>query len=117
MQVPYDHTEGPYPLAWWLSDQRRAFRAGTVTGERAAELEELGIVWDTPDAAFETNLAAARAYHRLHGTLAAPRGAAIVDVQVGQWLTNVRRPGGLGKDPVRAERRAAALAAIDEDRN
>ncbi|MFG2298556.1 helicase associated domain-containing protein [Streptomyces sp. NPDC048603] len=32
-------------------------------------------------------------------------------------LTNVRRPGGLGKDPVRAEERAAALAAIDEDWN
>lgn len=27
----------------------------------------------------------------------------------------VRRPGGLGKDPARAERRAAALAAIDKD--
>ncbi|WP_350206582.1 Helicase associated domain protein [Streptomyces sp. 2P-4] len=117
LQVPYEHTEGPYPLGRWLSDQRRAYRAGTMTGERAAELEGLGIVWDTADAAFEENLAAARAYHRLHGTLAAPRGAAILDVQVGQWLTNVRRAGGLGKDPVRAERRAAALAAIDPDWN
>lgn len=114
LQVPNEHAEGPYPLGRWLSDQRRTFRAGQMTGERAAELEELGIVWDTADAAFEQNLAAARAYHRLHGTLAAPRGAAILDVQIGQWLTNVRRPGGLGKDPVRAERRAAALAAIDE---
>ncbi|MEU8436889.1 Helicase associated domain protein [Streptomyces sp. NPDC029216] len=117
LQVPYEHAEGPYPLGRWLSDQRRAFRAGQMNGERAAELEELGIVWDTADAAFEENLAAARAYHQLHGTLAAPRGAAILDVQIGQWLTNVRRPGGLGKDPVRAERRAAALAAIDADWN
>lgn len=88
-----------------------------MTGERAAELEELGIVWDTADAAFAENLAAARAYHRLHGVLAAPRGAAVLDVQIGQWLTNVRRPGGLVKDPVRAGRRAAAPAAIDEDWN
>ncbi|MEU6867941.1 Helicase associated domain protein [Streptomyces sp. NPDC046876] len=117
LEVPYDHTEDTYPLGRWLSDQRRAFRAGTMTGERAAELEELGIVWDTADAAFETNLAAARAYFERHGTLAAPRGAAILDVQVGQWLTNVRRPGGLGKDPVRAKRRAAALDAIDPDWN
>ncbi|MFJ3914108.1 DEAD/DEAH box helicase [Streptomyces vinaceus] len=117
LAVPYDHTEGPYPLGRWLSDQRRTFRAGQMNGERAAELEQLGIVWDTADAAFETSLAAARAYHRLHGTLAAPRGAAILDVQIGQWLTNVRRPGGLGKDPVRAKRRAAALAAIDADWN
>lgn len=117
LDVPYDHTEGAHPLGRWLSDQRRAFRAGTMTGERAAELEELGIVWDTADAGFAENLAAARAYHQLHGTLAAPRHATALDKAVGQWLTNVRRPGGLGKDPVRATERAAALAAIDEDWN
>ncbi|MFB6564078.1 helicase associated domain-containing protein [Streptomyces sp. NPDC056400] len=116
---PYEHVEeaGAFPLGRWLSDQRRAYRAGTMTGERAAELEGLGIVWDTADAGFEANLGAARAYYQLLGTLAAPRGAAIMDVQVEQWLTNVRRPGGLGKDPVRAERRAAALAAVDPDWN
>ncbi|MFG2291705.1 Helicase associated domain protein [Streptomyces sp. NPDC048603] len=117
LEVPYDHTEGAYPLGRWLSDQRCAFRAGTMTGQRAAELEALGIVWDTSDAAFETSLGAARAYYELHGTLAAARGAAILGIQIGQWLTNMRRPGGLGKDPVRAERRAAALAAIDPDWN
>ncbi|MFF4323346.1 helicase associated domain-containing protein, partial [Streptomyces sp. NPDC001568] len=109
--------EGAYPLGRWLSDQRRAFRAGQMSGERAAELEELGIVWDTADAGFERNLGAARAYYELHGTLAAPRHATALDVAVGQWLTNVRRPGGLGNDPVRAERRAEALAAIDKDWN
>ncbi|MFI1650913.1 helicase associated domain-containing protein [Streptomyces avidinii] len=66
---------GTFPLARWLSDQRRAYRAGTMTGERAAELEELGIVWDTADAAFEQNLGAARAYYQVHRTLAAPPGA------------------------------------------
>ncbi|MFJ6784809.1 Helicase associated domain protein [Streptomyces yangpuensis] len=119
LEVPYEHVEaaGKFPLGRWLSDQRRAYRAGSMTGERAAELEGLGIVWDTADAGFEANLGAARAYYDIHGSLAAPRGAAIMDVQVGQWLTNVRRPGGLGKDPVRAERRAAALAGIDPDWN
>ncbi|MFD9008707.1 Helicase associated domain protein [Streptomyces sp. NPDC059552] len=119
LEVPYEHVEeaGAFPLGRWLSDQRRAYRAGTMTGERAAELEGLGIVWDTADAGFEANLGAARAYYDLHGSLAAPRGAAIMDVQVGQWLTNIRRPGGLGKDPGRARRRAAALAAIDPDWN
>ncbi|MCX4722258.1 Helicase associated domain protein [Streptomyces virginiae] len=119
LDVPYEHVEvaGAFPLGRWLSDQRRAFRAGAMTGERAAELEELGIVWDTADAGFEQNLGAARAYYDLHGTLAAPRHATVLDQAVGQWLTNVRRPGGLGKDPGRAQRRAAALAAIDPDWN
>ncbi|WP_404962708.1 Helicase associated domain protein [Streptomyces sp. 147326] len=119
LQVPYEHVEpeGAFPLGRWLSEQRRAYRAGTMTGERAAELEELGIVWDTADAAFEQNLGAARAYYELHGTLAAPRQATALDQAVGQWLTNVRRHGGLGKDPERAQRRGAALAAIDPDWN
>ncbi|MFE2527630.1 hypothetical protein ACFXEL_25680 [Streptomyces sp. NPDC059382] len=39
-----------------------------MSGEHAAELEELGIVWNTADAAFAENLAAARAYFELHGT-------------------------------------------------
>ncbi|MFJ8563220.1 Helicase associated domain protein [Streptomyces sp. NPDC093514] len=119
LEVPYEHVEpeGAFPLGRWLSDQRRTFRAGAMTGERAAELEGLGIVWDTADAAFEQNLGAARAYYALHGTLAAPRGATILDIAIGQYLTNIRRPGGLGKDPGRAQRRAAALAAIDPDWN
>ncbi|MFF3432437.1 Helicase associated domain protein, partial [Streptomyces sp. NPDC002602] len=117
LEVPYEHTEGAYPLGRWLSDQRRVYRAGQMTGERAAELEELGIVWDTADAGFAENLAAARAYFELHGTLAAPRHATALDRAIGQWLTNVRRPGGLGKDPERAGRRARELAAIDPDWN
>ncbi|MCX5315935.1 helicase associated domain-containing protein [Streptomyces sp. NBC_00154] len=50
-------------------------------------------------------------------TLAAPRHAVALDKPVGQWLTNLRRPGGLGKDPERAAQRAQQLAAIDPDWN
>ncbi|WUT01456.1 Helicase associated domain protein (plasmid) [Streptomyces sp. NBC_00708] len=117
LDVPYDHTEGAYPLGRWLSDQRRSFRAGTMNGERADELEELGIVWDIADAGFEENLAAARAYYAEAGTLAAPRHATTLDKPIGQWLTNLRRPDGLGKDTGRARRRAEQLAAIDPDWN
>ncbi|MET8538435.1 helicase associated domain-containing protein [Streptomyces sp. NPDC005065] len=117
LDVPYEHQEGTYPLGRWLSDQRRAYRAGTMSSTRAVELEELGMVWDTADAQFAENLAAARAYHAQAGTLAAPRHATALDKPVGQWLTNLRRPGGLGKDLERAARRAAQLAAIDPDWN
>ncbi|WP_052190237.1 helicase associated domain-containing protein [Streptomyces sp. NRRL S-1824] len=72
---------------------------------------------DTADTAFAENLAAARAYYAQAGTLAAPRHATALDKPVGQWLTNLRRPGGLGKDPERAARRADQLAAIDPDWN
>ncbi|WP_326793924.1 helicase associated domain-containing protein [Streptomyces sp. NBC_00841] len=117
LDVPYEHQEGAYPLGRWLSDQRRAYRAGTMPSTRADELEELGMIRDTADAAFAENLAAARAYYAQAGTLAAPRHAVALDKPVGQWLTNLRRPGGLGKDPERAARRAEQLAAIDPDWN
>ncbi|MFB9579537.1 DEAD/DEAH box helicase [Streptomyces yanii] len=117
LDVPYEHTEGAYPLGRWLSDQRRAYRAGTMPSTRAEELDELSMIWDTADTAFAENLAAARAYYAEAGTLAAPRHAVALDRPVGQWLTNLRRPGGLGKDPERAARRAEQLAAIDPDWN
>ncbi|MGW1554670.1 helicase associated domain-containing protein [Streptomyces sp. NPDC002346] len=117
LDVPYEHQEGAYPLGRWLSDQRRSYRAGTMPSTRADELEELGMIWDTADTAFAENLAAARAYYADAGTLAAPRHATALDKPVGQWLTNLRRPGGLGKDPERAARRAEQLAAIDPDWN
>jgi hypothetical protein len=115
LEVPYEHLEGAYPLGRWLSDQRRALRAGQMESDRADDLEALGIVGDTAYAAFAENLAAARAYFAEAGTLAAPRHATAVDKPVGQWLTNIRRPGGLGKDQVRAEKRVQQLAAVDKD--
>ncbi|THA45151.1 hypothetical protein E6R62_35920 [Streptomyces sp. A1136] len=84
------HTKGAHPVGQWLSGQRRTFRAGQMTGERAAELDALGIVWDTADSGSAENLAAAPAYYELHGTLAAPRHATALDKPVGQWLINVR---------------------------
>jgi hypothetical protein len=63
-------------------------------------------------------------YRRATGHLA-PRQDAVwtdpadgVEVPIGQHMANLRRKGaknGLGKDPKRAEQRAAQLAAIDPD--
>ncbi|MCI0386212.1 Helicase associated domain protein [Streptomyces sp. CNQ085] len=115
--VPLDARVGTFPLGQWISEQRRAYRAGTLATWRIELLEEAGMVWSVPDAAFEENLAAARAYFAVHGTLCAPRKAVAEGRPIGQWLTNCRRPQGLGKDPERAAERAARLAQIDPDWN
>ncbi|MFD9789302.1 Helicase associated domain protein, partial [[Kitasatospora] papulosa] len=104
-----------YALGAWVSEQRRAFRLGTLKAWRADLLNELGMVWSVADAGFWKNLTAARAYHTLHGTLAAPKDAMVEGVAVGQWLANLRKAGGLGKDQGRAEERRAALEAIDPE--
>ncbi|MER7794694.1 Helicase associated domain protein [Streptomyces sp. NPDC097640] len=119
--VPIGATEGDggdgngetYALGAWVSEQRRQFRLGTLKPWRAELLEELGMVWSVADARFWKNLAAARVYHTVHGTLAAPKDAVVDGVAVGQWLANLRKAGGLGRDEARAADRRRALEAID----
>ncbi|WP_405808429.1 Helicase associated domain protein [Streptomyces sp. NBC_01520] len=122
-QVPLDASVelgedgGTYALGTWVSEQRRSFRLGTLKAWRAGLLNEVGMVWSVADAGFWKNLTAARTYHSVHGTLAAPKDAVVQGVAVGQWLANLRKAGGLGKDADRAAPRRAALEGIDPDWN
>ncbi|MGW1616667.1 Helicase associated domain protein [Streptomyces sp. NPDC002285] len=112
-RVPYGHREGAAPLGQWVAEQRRAYQAGQMTGRRAARLEKLGMVWSVADERFQENLEAARAYYEEHWTLCAPRSASALDKPVGQWLSNLRRPGVLDGHP----EWKTALQAVDEDWN
>ncbi|MGP3985142.1 Helicase associated domain protein [Streptomyces sp. KR80] len=120
-RVPFDikvpQGEGVFPLGGWVSEQRRAYRAGTLAPWRIELLEELGMIWSAPDLAWQENLDALRSYHATHGTVAAPRSAVAGGKPVGVIIANLRRPGGLGKDPQRAAERARQLAAVDPDWN
>ncbi|MFE5796356.1 Helicase associated domain protein [Streptomyces sp. NPDC056503] len=125
--VPYDtETElgatGAFPLGRWVHQQRRSHRAGTLEPYRRERLDDEGMVWEPGDEAWETNLAVLRSYHRVHGHLA-PRqdarwgGTGEDAIAIGRLVSNLRRPGALGKDPDRATARAARLAALDPDWN
>ncbi|MEU1940525.1 Helicase associated domain protein [Streptomyces coeruleorubidus] len=112
-RVPYGHREGAYPLGQWVAEQRRAYGAGQMTGQRARRLEKLGMVWSPADERFQENLEAAKAYYEQHWTLCAPRSAVALDRPIGQWLSNLRRPGALDGHP----EWKTALEAVDEDWN
>ncbi|WP_346177259.1 DEAD/DEAH box helicase [Streptomyces cuspidosporus] len=112
-RVPYGHKEGAYPLGQWIAEQRRAYGAGQMSGLRAKRLEKLGMVWSLADARFQENLEAARAYYEEHWTLCAPRTATALDRPVGQWLSNLRRPGALDGHP----EWETALRDVDEHWN
>ncbi|MFD7972073.1 helicase associated domain-containing protein [Streptomyces clavifer] len=49
-----------YALGAWVSEQRRAFRLGTLKAWRTDTLNEVGMVWSVADAEFWKNLTAAR---------------------------------------------------------
>ncbi|MEU5768960.1 Helicase associated domain protein [Streptomyces asoensis] len=112
-RVPYGHREGAFPLGQWNAEQRRAYAAGQLTGQRARRLEQLGMVWSPADERFQENLEAAKAYYEQHWTLCAPRTATMLDRPIGQWLSNLRRPGALDAHP----EWQAALEAVDKDWN
>ncbi|MGW6966386.1 Helicase associated domain protein [Streptomyces zaomyceticus] len=112
-RVPYGHKEGAYPLGQWVAEQRRAYAAGEMNGQRAGRLERLGMVWSVTDERFQENLEAAKAYYEEHWTLCAPRSATMLDRPVGQWLANLRRPGALDGHP----EWKTALEAVDADWN
>lgn len=124
--VPYDtETEvgvtKAFPLGRWVHQQRKALRAGDLDDHRKELLDasEAGMVWEPGEEAWETKLAALRSYRRATGHLA-PRQDAVwgegeAMVPIGQHLANLRRKGGLGKNPERAEERAKQLTAIDPD--
>ncbi|MFJ6087965.1 helicase associated domain-containing protein [Streptomyces sp. NPDC092369] len=84
-----------------------------MTGQRAWRLEKLGMVWSVADEKFQENLDAAKAYYDQHWTLCAPRTATMLDRPVGQWLSNLRRPGTLDGHP----EWETALREVDPDWN
>ncbi|MFE0737388.1 Helicase associated domain protein [Streptomyces sp. NPDC058855] len=126
--VPYDvevevGVTKDFPLGRWVHQQRKALRAGELEERRKILLDapEAGMVWEPGEEAWENKLAALRSYRRATGHLA-PRQDAVwgegeAMVPVGQHMANLRRKGGLGKDPERAAQRAKQLAAVDEDWN
>jgi len=115
LRVPYGHREGDssYPLGQWISEQRKSYAASQLSGKRVKDLDGLGMIWDANDFAFEEQLAAVKVYFADHRTLAAPRSATALDKPVGQFLSNMRRPGALAGHP----EREAALVEIDPDWN
>ncbi|MGA5425190.1 Helicase associated domain protein, partial [Streptomyces lavendulocolor] len=128
--VPYDvevevGVTKAFPLGRWVHQQRKALRAGELEERRKTllDLPEAGMVWEPGEEAWETKLTTLRSYQRAMGHLA-PRQDAVWDdpagggpVPIGQHMANLRRKGGLGKDPKRAAVRAQQLAAIDPDWN
>ncbi|MFJ2264412.1 Helicase associated domain protein [Streptomyces sp. NPDC087844] len=126
--VPYDvevevGATKAFPLGRWVHQQRKALRASELEERRQTLLDapEAGMVWEPGEEAWENKLAALRSYRRATGHLA-PRqdtvwGEGEAMVPVGQHLANLRRKGGLGKDPERAEKRAKQLATVAPDWN
>lgn len=96
-------------------EQRKSNKTGRLPAVRADALERLGMVWSHPDHVFNAGLSMARAYHAVHGHLAAGHDAVVDGYPVGTWLANRRREARLavGSQGALSDTRKAALADMD----
>ncbi|MEU3050350.1 Helicase associated domain protein [Streptomyces sp. NPDC006984] len=115
LNVPYHAKDGAFPLGQWIAEQRKANKTGRLPAVRIDALERLGMVWSHPDHVFNAGLSMARAYHAVHGHLAAGHDAVVDGYPVGTWLANRRREARLadGARGALSAKRKAALVGVD----
>ncbi|MDO2396093.1 Helicase associated domain protein [Mycobacterium avium subsp. hominissuis] len=95
-------------LGIWLSNQRTAYRNGSMPAERVALLEAVpGWTWRVLDNAWERNFAAVVAYVDEHGHARPAKDTSVDGLAVGNWVAIQRKLRNEGRlDPERAERLA-----------
>ncbi|WP_367048702.1 Helicase associated domain protein [Streptomyces sp. Je 1-332] len=106
LRVPADFEDAyGYRLGAFITGQRTAYHQGVLDSGWISELEDLGMVWDDNEAAWQANLATLEAFHEEHGHLAIPATA-----PGGQFLVNCR---GLARKQLLNSNREAQLTALD----
>ncbi|MGW1365002.1 Helicase associated domain protein, partial [Streptomyces chartreusis] len=107
LRVPADYEDAyGYRLGTFITGQRTAYRAGALDPGWIAELEELGMIWDEHEAAWQGHMATVEAYYAEHGHLAIP-----AHQPGGQFLVDQR---ALARKDRLTAGRAAQIAALDE---
>ncbi|MHA6756940.1 helicase associated domain-containing protein [Streptacidiphilus sp. PAMC 29251] len=111
--IPVDATEpgSDFPLGRWAASQRAAYAADELLPSRVQRLEELGMVWNAHEAAWDANLAIARTYAATHvERLACSATTVAGSTKIGRWLVEQRSAANAGK---LTQARIAQLAGID----
>lgn len=96
LRVPIDYvTADGLRLGAWVANQRlyrkEHIRTASLTPERIAALDAIGMIWDVSDYLWTQYYALASEYHRIHGDLMVPNRYVTPDgVRLGQWIANMR---------------------------
>ena len=113
LAIPVDATEpgSDFPLGRWTATQRAAYAADELLPSRVQRLEELGMVWNAHEAAWDANLNTARTYAATHVEgLACTATTVTGTTKIGRWLVEQRSAASTGR---LTQARIAQLAAID----
>jgi hypothetical protein len=97
-------TDDGFRLGGWINEARTGHKRGTLSRERVAGLDRLGMEWDVHDAAWERGIAAARAYQVAHGDLLPSAKQVTGDgFRLGLWIADKRhrrRKGELSRERI-----------------
>ena len=87
-----------FALGWWVTRRRRDYRAGTLSGERTAELEALpGWQWDPNEHRWQDGFAGVAGYVEVHGHASPVRGERFEGYPVGDWVRTQRTARSRGR--------------------
>jgi superfamily II DNA or RNA helicase len=109
-RISQEQLEDGYRLGTWVTKQRAGYRAGRLSGERAARLEALpGWVWNPRDADWEAGFSHLEWFATREGHTRVPASYVEDGYRLGQWVGTQRagyRAGRLSGE------RAARLEAL-----
>jgi len=97
--VPAAHvTDDGFPLGNWVGSRRGERKAGTLTPARIAELNELGMVWDSLDVNYRIGVAHLRSYVAREGHANVPQKYVTDDgFNLGAWVCRRRKDRTVGR--------------------
>jgi len=100
-RVPQNHVEGAVLLGSWVASRRLERNAGTLSEQRAAELDAIpGWMWDPIADDWTTALGALQAFVEREGHTRVPSAHVEAGVRLGKWVTKRRSERNSGRlDP------------------
>ena len=119
LEVPHGYIQDGVQLYGWLASLRQMYRCasgrrGSLTAERIAQLDALGMRWELKsDLAWEKGYAEAEAYYKEHGAADAPVTYVAADgYKLGKWLSRCRIKYAKGTLPEERIRRLERINMV-----
>ena len=88
--------QGPDSLSHWLTAQRKARRAGTLSAEKIRMLEEIGMLWEVRGCLWERSFRKAEEFYFKYGHLRITKDGG-EDQPLGRWISTQRKNYKKGK--------------------
>lgn len=91
LKVPSDYCIDDFKLGSWILRQRNAYSVNRISDERISRLEQIGMIWNTVNNAWEVGYMYALRYYLSHNNLLVHADYVDNDYNLGTWIRSQRR--------------------------